>query len=145
MIVVIDTNVIFQGLDTDMGASFKILELLKSRKLNLALSYKVITEYEDVLKRQSTLDRIRLTIDDIDKVLTFIAYIALPYEPTYLFRPNLRDENDNMFVELAFISNAEYLITNNVRDFRKADLLFDNFEIVTPGEFYRIWRNEYED
>ena len=32
-------------------------------------------------------------------------------------RPNLRDENDNAFVDLAFASGSAYLITQNVRDF----------------------------
>jgi len=146
MIVVIDTNVMFQGLDSDKGASFQILELLKRRKFNIALSYQVITEYEDVLKRTSTLERLKLEIGDIDNVLAFIAYIALPFETYFLMRPNLKDEKDNIFVELAFTSNADFLITNNTKDFKiKNDLKFDNFEICTPRKFIQLWRSHYEN
>ncbi|TGK64879.1 PIN domain-containing protein [Leptospira wolffii] len=35
----------------------------------------------------------------------------------YSFRPNLRDADDNHFVELAIASNADYLITSNLIDY----------------------------
>jgi predicted nucleic acid-binding protein len=44
-----------------------------------------------------------------------------------LFRPNLKDENDNMFVELAIVSQSKFLITNNIKDFVSGELIFDNF------------------
>ncbi|MEA1911197.1 MAG: putative toxin-antitoxin system toxin component, PIN family [Spirochaetota bacterium] len=146
MITVIDTNVIFQGLDSSKGASYFILELLKDHKINLALSYQVITEYEEVLKRNTTLERLKLDSTDIDDILAYFAYIAFPYEPTYILRPNLRDEKDNIFVELAFVSNADYLITSNIKDFTKNnDLKFDNFTVITPGEFVVKWRRQNEN
>ena len=146
MVTVIDTNVIFQGLDSSKGASYFILELLKDRKINLALSYQVITEYEEVLKRKTTLERLRLDTNDIDDILAYLAYISFPYEPTYVLRPNLRDEKDNIFIELAFVSNAEYLITSNIKDFTKNnELKFDNFTVITPGEFVVQWRTKNEN
>jgi putative PIN family toxin of toxin-antitoxin system len=145
MLVVIDTNVIFQGLDNHKGASFQILELLYKRKINIALSYPVICEYEDVLKRPDNQKRLQLTENDIDAFLAFIAYIAIPYDPTFLMRPNLRDENDNIFAELAFIANANYLVTSNIRDFTiDTELSLDNFKILNPHEFIKIWRKKNE-
>jgi len=40
----------------------------------------------------------------------------------YGWRPNLRDEGDNHFVELAIAGGAEAIVTYNIRDFRLADL-----------------------
>ncbi|MDC7234221.1 MAG: putative toxin-antitoxin system toxin component, PIN family [Spirochaetales bacterium] len=146
MLVVLDTNVIFQGLDSDKGASYKILELLGERRVNLALSYPVICEYEDVLKRAPNLDRLCMTSKDIDDFLAFIAYTAYPFDPSFLMRPNLRDEADNIFVELAFVSNADYLITGNVRDFTvRNELKIDSFQLVTPRDFIISWRNKNEN
>ena len=145
MLVIIDTNVIFQGLDTDKGASYKILELLYQRKINIALSYPVICEYQDVLKRSENLERLCLSEKEINDFLAFISYIAFPFDPTFMMRPNLRDEKDNIFAELAFVANADYLITNNVRDFViQNDLKLDNFEVITPKDFIisRRIRNE---
>jgi len=58
-------------------------------------------------------------------------------------RPNLPDEGDNIFIECAFVGQADYLLTNNLRDFLRGELMFP-FKICTPQEFYREWRKEYE-
>jgi predicted nucleic acid-binding protein len=58
----------------------------------------------------------------------------------------LRDEKDNLFVELALVSNAKYVITNNIKDFTKdVQLKFTDFEVVTPADFVKIWRKENEE
>jgi predicted nucleic acid-binding protein len=60
----------------------------------------------------------------------------------YLFRPNSKDETDNMIVELAITSQSDYLVTNNIRDFKNAELNFDELKVITPSEFVKMWRNE---
>ena len=52
----------------------------------------------------------------------------------------LKDENDNMFVELAVTSNSKYLVTSNTRDFQHSDLIFKGFQLITPAEFVKEWR-----
>lgn len=146
MIVVIDTNVLFQALRSNQGASFYILQLIRNRKITIALSLPVFAEYEDVLKRPEKIKDLELTKSDIDKVLRFLAYIAKPTTIYYLFRPNLKDEKDNVFIELSLASNADFLITNNTKDFIKSnELKFDDISVVTPAEFAKYWRSNYED
>jgi putative PIN family toxin of toxin-antitoxin system len=145
MLVVIDTNVIFQGLDSAKGASFYILRLLEANKINIALSYPVIHEYEEILKRNDNRERLQLTIKDIDDFLAYTASIAVPFDPAFLLRPNLRDEKDNIFSELAFVSNADFLITSNIRDFTyQTELKLDNFTVITPKDFVKYWRETHE-
>ena len=110
-----------------------------------ALSIPVFLEYSDVLLRPNTLRDIKRTHEEIESVLRFIAYIGKPIPIHFLMRPNLRDENDNMFIDLAFASNARYIITQNVNDFTKGtELRFDQFDIITPAQFVRYWRQRYE-
>jgi len=52
--------------------------------------------------------------------------ISQEIDPSFLFRPNLKDENDNMFVELAIASQSKYLITSNTKSFVSGKLLFDS-------------------
>ncbi|MEE9372914.1 MAG: hypothetical protein V3V00_07645, partial [Saprospiraceae bacterium] len=59
-------------------------------------------------------------------------------------RPNLRDENDNLFAECAFASNSNYLITSNIRDFKGGELRGFEFEALTPKDFYQMWRKKHE-
>ncbi len=37
----------------------------------------------------------------------------------YLLRPNLPDENDNIFFECAFANNSDYIVNSNIKDFRQ--------------------------
>lgn len=145
MVIVMDTNVLYQALRGKNGASYFILDLIRNQRISISLSMQVLNEYEDVLKRSESLSNLKLNKTDIDKIIRFLAYICKPISPTYLFRPNLRDEKDNIFVELAIASNAEYMITSNVRDFTvSTDLHFDDLQIITPSKFVNKWRNNYE-
>lgn len=145
MLVTLDTNVLYQALRSNSGASFYILSLIRNNKISLAVSIQVFNEYEEVLKRPKSLSDLKLSKEDIEAILKFIAYIGKPYVTYFLFRPNLIDENDNMFVELALTSNCDYLITNNVKDFtRKAELKFEDLSIITPADFVKMWRKKYE-
>ena len=140
-----DTNVLYQALRNIAGASNYILQLIRAYRLDLALSIPVFLEYSDVLLRPNTLRDLKRTRGEIESVLRFIAYIGKPIPIHFLMRPNLRDENDNMFIDLAFASNARYIITQNVNDFTKgAELIFDQFDIITPAQFVRYWRQRYE-
>ena len=145
MLVVLDTNIIYQALRSNEGASNFILQLIRHNKVDIALSLPVFQEYEAVLKRKKSLSDFKLNIRDINKILTFISFKGLVFDIYYLIRPNLQDEADNMFIELAFTSNAEYLITSNIKDYTKnTNLKFDGFKIITPSEFVKNWRNENE-
>ncbi|TAL37009.1 MAG: putative toxin-antitoxin system toxin component, PIN family [Spirochaetes bacterium] len=145
MRVTIDTNVMYQALRSTSGASHFILTLVRNNKLALALSIPVFNEYRKVLSRPPSLDDLGLSKSDIEKVLRFIAYIGKPCSTYFLFRPNLQDESDNIFVELSIASNSDYLITSNTRDFTvKADLKFDDLHVITPAEFVKLWRERNE-
>jgi len=145
MLVVIDTNVLYQSLKSSSGASHYILRLLREQKITIALSMAVFNEYEDVLSRPEKMKDIDLSKNDIEKVLRFISYIGKPFVTYYLFRPNLKDEKDNIFVELAITSNAKYLITSNIKDYKNSDLTFDDLLVITPGDFIKMWRKKHED
>ena len=55
----------------------------------------------------------------------------------YLWRPNLKDENDNFLVELAVVGNCELIVTNNVKDFEGTELNFSDLKIVKPEQLLR--------
>ncbi len=144
MIVTVDTNVIFAALYSKTGASHRIFQLILDEKLTLALSVQTYFEYYDVLTRGANLKKLNLSITEIEDVLDLLALLAKKHAIYYLLRPNLIDEKDNLFVECAFASNSEYLITSNVRDFKSGELKGFKFQVITPGDFYQFWRQEYE-
>jgi len=135
----------FQALYSATGASHAILKLVRSGDLKLSLSIPVFEEYCAVLLRKTSLDAFGLTEDDVQAFLDFIALIGEKTDIRYLLRPNLRDETDNMFIELAFASDARYLITKNIGDFTiKPELILEGVTIITPADFMKLWRNHYE-
>ena len=145
MKVVIDTSVLYQALYSSSGASHAIVQLVRTDDIKLALSIPVFEEYSDVLLRKTSLEAFELTSYDVQRFLDFIAMIGIKTDIRYLLRPNLRDENDNIFLELAFASGAHSVITKNIRDFTyRPELKFEEIEIVTPAAFMENWRKQYD-
>jgi putative PIN family toxin of toxin-antitoxin system len=142
MLLTLDTNILYQALMSSTGASNFILQQVRNRRIQIALSVPVFLEYKDVLTREKSLKDFILQKSDVDKFLRFIAYIGKIFEIYYLFRPNLKDEKDNMIVELAITSQSDYIVTNNIRNFKNAELNFDELKVITPSEFVKMWRNE---
>jgi predicted nucleic acid-binding protein len=64
----------------------------------------------------------------------------------FLWRPNLPDEGDNHVLELAVAAGAKTIVTNNTRDFLRAELQFPDIEVLTPDEFLtRMSRYDDDD
>lgn len=141
MIVTIDTNVVLQALANANGASGYILQLVRHGEIRMALSHPELTEYRDVLQRPKLLQKLKVSAQESSDMIDMIAQVGEPYSIFYRWRPNLRDEADNMVVELAVHSQSLFLITNNIRDFAPAnELKFDSFRVITPADFVRMWR-----
>ncbi|WP_428357713.1 putative toxin-antitoxin system toxin component, PIN family [Methyloprofundus sp.] len=139
-----DTNVLLAAHISQSGASHKIFRLITNEKINIALSTQILLEYDDVLKRKEILKLTRLNIGQVEDVLDLLVLLAQKQKIYYRLRPNLRDENDNLFVECAFASNSNYLITSNIRDFDGGELRGFKFKVLTPKDFYQMWRKNYE-
>jgi putative PIN family toxin of toxin-antitoxin system len=141
MKVVVDTSILFQALYSSSGASHAIFKLIRSGDLKLALSIPVFQEYCDVLLREKSLKQFELEKEDVLKILDFIALVGIKTDITFLLRPNLRDEKDNIFMELAITSDSHFLITKNIRDFTyKPELRLEEIQIVNSADFMKYWR-----
>ena len=57
----------------------------------------------------------------------------------YGWRPNLPDEADNHLIELAIAGGAEVIITHNIRDFKRGELL-NSIRIQNPADFLETIR-----
>ena len=143
MIVTLDTNVIFSALYSKTGASHQILRLILEGKIKLALSSQVYFEYCDVLTRPNNIAQLALTREEIEATLDLLALLAQNHKIYFLLRPNLVDEDDNLFYECAFASESDYLITSNVKHLSQGELKGFGFQVVTPRRFYLEWKANY--
>lgn len=139
-----DTNVLFSALYSRRGASHYILNLIIDEKIQLALSPQIYFEYCDVLTRAENLKKLNLGFKNIEDILDLLALLAKKHAIYFLLRPNLPDESDNLFMECAFASNSDFIITSNVKHFERAELKGFEFKIITPGDFLKLWRNRNE-
>jgi len=139
MIITVDTNVIFSALYSNQGASHQIVRLIIDEEIKLALSPQVYFEYYEVLMRENNLEMFNLSKKETEDFLDLLALLAQKYSIYYLLRPNLPDEDDNIFMECAYASNSDYLITSNVKDFKQSELKGFGFEIITPKDFIKNW------
>jgi len=141
--VTLDTTVLFQGLRNTGGAAAAILRLVFSRRVELLVTYPVFCEYEEVLTRPKTLAELRLSRAEVEAILSVLAELAVEQQIRYRIRPNLVDPADDKFIECAFAGGANYLVTSNIRHYRRAEFQ-QSAEVVTPGQFLRIWRRHHE-
>ena len=66
--------------------------------------------------------------------MRYLASIAHLQDVHYLWRPFLRDPNDDMLLECAVASGSQYIVTHNVKDFKRAPEL--ELNAITPAEIF---------
>ena len=132
--IVIDTNVIVAGLRSNRGSAFQLLQLIGTGKFDINISVPLILEYQDVLLRQ--LSVLGLSKEDISDLIDYFCFAGKQHEIFYLWRPTLRDPEDEMLLELAVKAQCDYVVTFNVRDFQGSDQF--GIKIVTPNEFLKV-------
>ncbi|PHS39578.1 MAG: putative toxin-antitoxin system toxin component, PIN family [Sulfurovum sp.] len=134
MKVAIDTNIWISALLSKDGLNREIIRLALQDKIYPQISISLLMEYESVMKRKKIQTLCPLSISEQEEL--FHAYISTCKwnEIFYLWRPNLKDKDDDFLVELAVASNSKVIITDNKKDLEFSELRF-NFEVLTAKEF----------
>ena len=107
------------------GASAELLRRARSGRLTLLASVALFLEYEAVLLRDEHLQAAGLTESDMEVLLDALAMIVEPVRIHYLWRPQLRDPDDEMVLETAVNGRADAIATFNERDFASVARSFD--------------------
>lgn len=98
----------------------------------------LFSEYADVSARPHILEKCPVSSNDIQALLEAFCSVSEWVPIYYLWRPNLADEADNHLLELAAAGNAQWIVTNNVRDFKRAELRFLGIQILTPEQILEV-------
>lgn len=126
--IILDTNVLYAGLYSSQGVSFKVLEAIEEGNLQIVLSTTLLFEYEDILRRnQTALDLSNL---EIEKLLDYLCLRSEHQKIYFLWRPYLADPNDDHLLELAVASGARLITTHNTKDFKGIEKF--NVKTITP-------------
>ena len=108
-----------------------LLTHLRAGDFEIAVSVPLIVEYEAVLLRH--LQGSTLSPQDVEAFVDYLCLVARKQKIFFLWRPFLRDPDDDMLVELAVAAECTGIVTHNVRDFRGVEKL--GIRIFTPAEF----------
>ena len=125
---VIDTNIVYAGLYSSVGASFQVIRAIMKKRVQPVMSVALLFEYEDVLKRSST--KLGLTYGDIDAFLDAFCALCSLHKIHYLWRPFLPDPKDDHVLELAVASGVKSITTFNRNDFKGSEGF--GVEILSP-------------
>lgn len=137
MRITIDTSVLVAASRSRTGASFHLIADLPSLRYEIALTVALYTEWQAVLTRSEHLPP-GATTETALGFVRYLASIAHLQDVHFLWRPFLRDANDDMVLECAVASGSKYIVTHNVKDFRLVEQL--NVRAVTPAEFLNLQR-----
>ena len=129
--IVIDTSAFISALLSQQGAAYRLLMLADQGLFEINLSVPLVTEYEAVGQR--LLDRSPLTSGDLDAILDHLCDIGNKRRVFFLWRPFLRDPQDDMVLELAVAASCQFIVTFNARHFVGSEQF--GVKIVTPKEF----------
>lgn len=113
--IVIDTNVLFEGLTKQGGATGLIVDAWALDALNVNISTALVYEYEDVLSRK---------LSDVRwhklKPLLLLLVKKSSFTPIYFsWRPTSPDPGDDLVIDCAMNAGA-IVVTSNLKDFKKA-------------------------
>ena len=133
MKIVLDTNVLVAGLLTPHGDSARLLDLVLRGELIPCFDDRVIGEYIEVLARSE----FGFSPPNVESLLVHIATtghkVTAPALPL-----KIPDPDDLMFLEVALASQAEALVSGNMRHFPAAHR--HGIHVVPPAEFLAWWR-----
>ena len=128
-----DTDAVVAAMRSPAGASAAIIRAVRQRQATLLLSVPLAMEYEAVCRRSEHREESGLSVRQVEIFLDAIIAMGEPVRTHFLWRPQLRDPNDEMVLEAAVNGRADALVTFNVRDYGTTPAQF-GVEVLLPRE-----------
>jgi predicted nucleic acid-binding protein len=128
--------VIVAAMRSPTGASAAILLSIRQRRATLLLNVPLALEYEAVCQKADHRLAAGLKEQQVEIFVDTVIAMAEPVETHFLWRPQLRDPNDEMVLEVAVNGRANALVTFNLRDFGNVPSRF-GVELLLPREVIR--------
>ena len=135
--MVLDSDVVVAAFRSAHGASRRCLLLGLERRIVLLVSAPLLFEYEAVLTRAEHLAASVASVEDVAVVLDDIAASADWVRFDYLWRPQLRDADDEMVLETAVNGRADVIATFNLSDLAAPSARF-GIRALRPGDLLEL-------
>ncbi len=129
IVVVLDTNVLVSSLLNPNGSPGKILDLIIGSQIQVAYDDRILGEYEEVLSRPELHIRPSQSFAVIGHIELSGKYVTAESLPT----AGYPDPDDIMFAEVLIASNANALVTGNLRHYNS--LVQKKMPVLSPLQF----------
>lgn len=139
--IVLDTNILVAALQNQGSVARTILRLCLNGEIQTLIGAALFAEYEDVLSREPLFEKSKLNREERDQVINGFLSVCKWSEVFYAWRPNLPDEADNHLIELAIAGQASFIVTRNLKDLTRGELIFNQLQIVGPEHFLELLQN----
>ncbi|KPA11789.1 protein containing DUF132 [Candidatus Magnetomorum sp. HK-1] len=130
--IVIDTNVLFEGLTNKNSPSSQVIDALIFNKCKAYICNALAYEYEDVLSRKLSKRR----WSDLKPIFTDILLKMHFTDIVISYRPSSPDPGDDHVIDCAVNSNS-MIVTNNTKDFKLAKRAL-GIKILKPENFITL-------
>jgi putative PIN family toxin of toxin-antitoxin system len=137
--VVIDTNIVFEGVTKKGGASGIIIDSWSANLFTVCVSNALAYEYKDVLSRKLSVDRwekVKLAIKEL--LVNHSEFVSIWFS----WRPMSPDPGDDHVIDCAMNGRA-IIVTSNVKDFKKAKRKL-GVGLLTPVQFLEFLTTRYK-
>jgi predicted nucleic acid-binding protein len=130
--IVIDTNVVFEGLTKQGGASGLIIDAWLAGLMVVCISNALAYEYTDVLSRKLSAERWSQLQPVLGQLLSIAQYTNIYFS----WRPTSPDAGDDLVIDCAMNAGA-IVVTSNIRDFQSAKESL-GLRVLTPVQFVSV-------
>ncbi len=137
MKIVLDTCVLVAAARSRHGASYQLVSMLPDPRFDFVLTIALYTEWQSALTRPEHIPH-GVSVEGVLGYLRYMASLAHLQDVHFLWRPFLRDPDDDMVLECAMASGSQYIVTHNLKDFRRAPEL--KVHAITPADFLKLLR-----
>ncbi len=113
LILVLDTNTLLRGFNYEFGASGKLLQACKARRVVTLLSKSVLTEYREILSDPELAGSVARGPGAVEDLLGALRFIGEYFAEVNIRFEFPRDPDDATFIELAIAGRATHIITHD--------------------------------
>lgn len=131
MKVVLDTNVLLQVLGR-FSPYHKIWESFLNEEIILCTSNEILLEYEEILKQKAS-----FVIADLFLKTIEFSNNVIKKDPFYKLQLITNDSDDNKFVDCAFATQANFIVTNDAHFKELLNITFPKIPIISLDDFYK--------
>jgi putative PIN family toxin of toxin-antitoxin system len=134
--IVLDTNVLLVSI-SEYSKYHWLFRYLIDKQFNLHITNEILSEYEEIIGG-------KLNVESANSVIRALMELDNVVPSTIYFKYNLvtQDPDDNKFIDCAFASNCDFLVTNDKHFNVLKGIDFPKINVVSLEEF-KIVIDEY--